>query len=143
MKDYFKKLKYLFSWKDLLFTVVLFGIILTIALLRADTLVETTFQEDSVDIVSSRYCMNIPYDMIDEAELTARIDSEILSGKGDIALQTGTWVNDVWGEFEACLDLDTDNCVVVHLNDGRIFVFSQSDDATTESLYLELLTHLE
>ena len=36
MKEYFAKLKYLFKWRDLAFTVLLFALILTVAFCRAE-----------------------------------------------------------------------------------------------------------
>ena len=132
MKEYFQKLKYLFSWKDLAFTALIFVLIIGLAMCKADKIVQTTFGEDAVDIVSSRYSMNIPYDMVEHIELADAVDdSELLNGKGDMAIRTGIWTNEVWGEHYACLDRDAGNCIVVYLNDGRIFVFSRSNDEET------------
>lgn len=135
MKEYFRKLKYLFSTKDLFFTVLIFVIIITMAFCKNAGMMDVTFGDTAVDIVTKQYSMNIPYDMVEKAEL-AEIpeENELIKGKGDITLKTGIWRNDSWGEFHACLDLQTKNCVLVHLNDGRLFVFSHdSDEATRRS----------
>jgi len=140
MKEYFAKLKYLFRWRDLAFTVLLFAIILTIAFCRAEKLVEVTFGDEAVDIVCSRYYLNIPYDMVDSVEL-AEIsdDDEIIQATADIALRTGHWRSAVWGEYYACMDLQTDFCVLVHLDDGRFFAFSTKSNEVTEQAFETLL----
>ena len=140
MKEYFAKLKYLFKWRDFAFTVVLFAIIIAIAFFRGSNLVEVTFEEDAVDIVSSRYSMNIPYDMIESAQLAeVDEDDEIIQATADIALRTGQWSNAVWGEYSACIDMQTEVCVLVHLDDGRYFAFSTKSQEATEQAYNTLL----
>ena len=129
MKEYFAKLKYLFKWRDLAFTALLFALILTVAFCRAEDMIQVNFGEDALDVVTNRYSMNIPYDMIESVEI-GQIDNDdqLLEGKGDIALRTGHCKNKDWGEYYGILDLQTKTCVVIHLNDGRIFVFSQKSD---------------
>lgn len=144
MKEYFAKLKYLFRWRDLAFTVVLFVIILTIAFCRAEGLVKVSFGDDAVDIVTDKYAMNIPYDMVESVELgQIDEDDDLLNGVGDIALRTGQWYNEVWGEYSACMDVQTDNCVLVHLNDGRLFVFSYDSDEANIQAYETLLSKID
>lgn len=144
MKDYFKKLKQLFRLRDLVFTVLLFSIILGIAFCKAESQVEVTFNDASVDVVSARYSMNIPYDMVAEIDLVEYIqDSTLLKGKGDISLQTGTWTNEVWGEYFACVDLGSKQCVKVKLEDGRLFVFSRLSDEETATIFETFQSHLE
>lgn len=143
MKEYFAKLKYLFKWRDVAFTVLIFAIILTMAFCMGKTMMDVTFGETALDITTSRYSMNIPYDMVKSVEL-GRIDGddELLSGVADIALRTGQWKNEVWGEYSACMDVQTDNCVLVHLNDGRLFVFSYESNETNEEAYETLLSKI-
>ena len=134
MKEYFAKLKYLFKWRDLAFTVLLFAIILTIAFCRAESMMDVTFGETAVDITTSRYTMNIPYDMVESIELgLIDEDDDLVSGVSDLALRTGTWTNKVWGEYSACMDVQTSKCILVYLNDGRLFVFSHKSDEKVQS----------
>lgn len=144
MKEYFKKLKYLFKWRDLAFTVLLFTVILTIAFCRAESMMDVTFGETAVDITTSRYNMNIPYDMVDSIEIgKVDEDDDLVSGVADIALRTGTWTNEVWGEYSACVDVQTDDCIVVHLNDGRIFVFSHKSNETVAEEFATFQSYLD
>lgn len=132
MKEYFAKLKYLFKWRDLAFTVLLFGLILGIAFCRGQNLVEVTFGEQAVDVVSAKFGMNIPYDMIESVQLAEVCeDDKIVNARADMALRTGQWSSAVWGEYSACVDMQTNVCVLVHLHDGRYFAFSSKSDAFT------------
>ena len=143
MREYFAKLKYLFKWRDLAFTVLLFTLILTVAFCRAENMIQVTFGEDALDVVTSRYSMNIPYDMVESVEIgELDKDDEIIQGKGDIALRTGHCSNKDWGEYYGILDLQTKTCVVIRLNDGRLFVFSHQSDEKVESDAATLISHL-
>lgn len=143
MKEYFAKLKYLFKWRDLAFTVLLFALILTIAFCRAESMMDVTFGETAVDITTSRYSMNIPYEMVESIEL-GKIDEndQLVNGVADIALRTGTWHNDQWGEYSACMDVQTDDCIVVYLNDGRTFVFSHESNETVAEEFATFQSYL-
>lgn len=143
MKEYFAKLKYLFRWRDFFFTVLLFTIILTIAFCRAESMMEVTFGEAAVDIHTSRYHMNIPYDLVESVEMgLIDEDDELVSGVSDLALRTGTWSNREWGEYTACMDVQTSKCVLVRLKDGRLFVFSHQSDDQVRQDYETLLSHV-
>ena len=145
MKDFFAKLKYLFRWRDVAFAVVLLTLTLTLAYCKADSMMEVTFGNEALDVVTDRYTLNVPYDMVDHIEVAA-YDSkdEAVKGKGkdDMALRTGIWVNEIWGEYYACIDRQTDTCILIHLNDGRLFAFSHKSDDNVQAEYEEFLTHL-
>lgn len=129
MKEYFAKLKYLFKWRDLAFTVLLFALILTVAFCRAEDMIQVTFGEEALDVVTNRYTMNVPYEMIESVEVgVLDKDDEIIVGKGDIALRTGHCTNKDWGEYYGIIDLQTSKCVMIHLNNGQLFVFSHKSD---------------
>ena len=143
MKDFFAKLKYLFRWRDLLFAAFLIGIAMLFAFCGAANMIEVTYGDTAVDIVTSKYTMNIPYEMIESVEIAAvSEDDEQINGRSDMALRTGVWKNEAWGEYHACIDLQTSKCVLIRLNDGRIFVFSHQSDEKVQQDYETLLSHL-
>ena len=143
MKEYFAKLKYLFKWRDLAFTVLLFTLILTVAFCRAEDMIQVNFGEDALDVSTSRYSMNIPYEMIESVEVgILDKDDKIIEGKGDIALRTGHCTNKDWGEYYGVIDLQTSKCVLIYLNDGRLFVFSHQSDEKVQSDAATLQTYL-
>ena len=143
MKEYFAKLKYLFKWRDLAFTLLLFALILTVAFCRAEDMIQVNFGEAALDVMTSRYSMNIPYDMIETVEIdNLDKDDEIIKGKGDIALRTGHCINKNWGEYYGIIDLQTSKCVLIRLNDGRLFVYSHQSDEKVQQDYENLLSRL-
>ena len=143
MKEYFAKLKYLFKWRDLAFTLLLFALILTVAFCRADDMITVNYGEKAVDVMTNRYSMNIPYDMIESVQIgDVDEDDEIIKGKGDIALLTGHCTNKNWGEYYGIIDRQTDKCVLVRLNDGRLFVYSHQSDEKVQQDYENLLSCL-
>ena len=134
MNDFFAKLKYLFRWRDVLFALLIIAVAIGMAFCTAGNVMEVTFGEAAVDVVTAKYTMNIPYDMVESIEIAEYSeDDEIIDGKNDITLRTGIWKNESWGEYYACLDLQTDTCILVHLNDGRLFVFSHKSDEKVAS----------
>lgn len=138
------KFRDFFSIKHILFAVCLFALFIGIAVWESNTQVEVTFESTALSVYSDRYTMNIPYDQIASAELSevAEPGEQVENGYDDKILRAGHWKNDAWGDYYACLDLDTSNCIVVRLEDGRIFVISQKDDKETASIYETLQTHL-
>ncbi len=129
MKEYFAKLKYLFKWRDVAFAVILLTIALIGAFCQGQNLMTVTFGAESVDVVTDKYSMNIPYDMVASVEVAEYSDDdENVDGRDDMVLRTGVWMSQNWGEYHACLDLQTDTCILVRLNDGRLFVFSHKSD---------------
>ena len=143
MKEYFAKLKYLFKWRDLAFTVLLFALIITFAFCRAEDMIRVEFGEEALDVVTNRYSMNIPYDMVESVEIgEVDPDDELIQGKGDIAMRTGLCSNKDWGEYYGILDLQTGKCVLIRLNDGRLFVFSHKSDEKVMEDFNTLRSHL-
>lgn len=132
------------SKKDLVFGVILFALVIVVSLFQPSNKILAEFEENAVNVKSSRYAMNIPYEMVQSIELTEKPDmGQPVDGKDDMILQTGTWHNDTWGNYEMCAEIATDNCIVIHLTDGRIFVISRRDDAETEKVFEEFQGHLE
>lgn len=135
MKNPFRSL----SLKDLGFGILLFGLVIAISILQPSNKILAEFGEDSVDIKSSRYALNIPYDLIQSAELVDKPDmGHVLDGHDDAILQTGSWENDTWGAYTACVEMSTDNCIVLHLTDGRTFVISRRDNEETQAVFQKL-----
>lgn len=131
------------STKDFGFGVILFGLVVAISLFQPSNKILAEFEEDSVTVKSSRYTMNIPYDMVDSIELVDKPDmGEIVDGKDDMILQTGLWKNETWGEYYMCTEIATDNCIVIHLEDERIFVISRRDDKETAKIFKEFQNYL-
>ena len=138
------KFKDYFSLKQILFAVLLFAILIPVALWDSNTQVKVNFGSENVNIRSDRYSMSVPFADITSTELAELADpgEKVEDGFDDDIIRTGKWLNDTWGEYYIIADLDTTNCVVIHLEDGRTFVFSSKDNDQTTKLYEQLLTYL-
>lgn len=131
------------STKDFGFGVILFALVIAVSILQPSNKIIAEFDEDAVDIKSSKFAMNIPYDMVADLELMEKPDmGQPLTGRDDMILQTGQWKNDIWGEYYACVEIATDNCIVIHLTDGQTFVVSRRDNAETQKVFEEFQHHL-
>ena len=138
------KLRDYFSLKQILFAVLLFALLIPIALWDSSTQVAVSFSDESIFVKSDRYSLSVSYAEIASAELTylAAPGEKVEDGFDDDILRCGVWENDIWGRYFIVADLDTSNCVVLHLKDGRTFVFSCKNDETTASHYSQLLPYL-
>lgn len=131
------------SKRDFIFGLVIFALVILISLFQPSNKVAVDFDAESVTVRSSRHTLNVPYDMIVSAELAEKPDmGSPTSGHDDMILQTGSWHNDTWGDYEACVEIATDNCIVFTLTDGRHFVVSRRGNEETASVFAELQSHL-
>lgn len=136
-RDYFSK-------KQLFFALFIFIILIPIALWQSSNLVKVSFNSEHVNISSSKYSMSIRYNEIASAELVdlAEAGEKVQDGYDDDLIRTGVWKNNTWGEYTVCVDLDATQCIVAHLDDGRIFVFNRKNNETTADLFETLQTYL-
>lgn len=131
--------------RQFFFGLFLFAVMIPIAVLDSNTQVKVSFYDTSVYITSDKYSMDVPYDIIESASLETLPDpgERVENSYDNDVLRAGVWENDTWGNYHIAADLDADNCVVLRLDDGRIFVFSSKNETKTEKLYNELLTYLD
>lgn len=140
MKRFWK----LVSVKDLVFGTVIFAIVVLMTVVQSADKVKVTFGEESMDVKTAKYAMNIPYDMIDTVDIMDMPDrGEVVDGADDMAVRTGMWKNDAWGEYYVCADLKVSKCIVMHLNNDSVFVISRKDVEETQLVYDTLCTHLK
>ena len=132
--------------RQLLFVLFLFALLIPVAIWDSDAQVKVTFNDTAVNIKSDQLKMTIDYSLIESAELAPMGDRGTDIGEDvhdDGLVRTGLWSNADWGEYHICADLDTSVCVVVHLHDGRTFVFSRKNDTATEEDFNTLQLHLQ
>ena len=130
--------------RQFVFSLVIIALLIPVAIWDSDTQVKISFGNSEVQIKSDRYNMTVPYDLIASAELSELYapGEKVEDGFDNDIVRTGTWRNEEWGVYSVNADPDTSKCVVLHLTDGRIFVFSSKDDEKTVKLHETLLTHL-
>ena len=137
-----KKFWHIVSKKDLIFGLIILALTILISF-KPSNKVRFTYGEDSVDIKTTRFSMNIPYDMVEDLELVSKPDmGEKVDGFTDDIIAHGLWKNASWGEYTACLEVCTENCILVHLDDGRLFVLSRRNNEETQKVFEEFKTYL-
>lgn len=140
---FWEKFGKLVSRKDLIFGILLFAVVIAMAAFETYYKVKVEFSDTAVDIRTSKYSMNIPYDLVESVELVALPEAgEVIDGADDMAARTGLWKNETWGEYYICADLNSPSCIVAHLEDGRIFVFSRRNEEETAKIYNKFLDQL-
>lgn len=130
--------------RQLFFVLTLFTILIPIAIWDSNTQVKVTFDSTELYIDSDKYSMAVPYDIISSTELVTLPEAgeKVADGFDDDIIRTGVWTNSVWGEYYIVADLDVSNCIVLHLNDERIFVFSCKNEEKTAEYFNTLQTYL-
>ena len=137
-----KKFWYVVSKKDFIFGLVVFALAILISL-KPSNKVRVKFDESSVDIVTTKYSMNIPYNLVDSVSLMDKPElGTQIDGYNDNIVAYGVWENDTWGEYTACIEGATDNCIAIHLTDGRIFVISRRDNEETQRVFEEFQAYV-
>ena len=131
--------------RQLLFAVVLFALAIPVAILDSSTQVKVDFGQEQVSIRSDRYNMTVRYEQIASAQLSplAEPGEDMEDAFDNDILRAGKWHNDTWGDYYITADLDASNCIVLQLDDGRIFVFSRKNDTATSEDFRILQTHLK
>lgn len=130
--------------KQLLFVLAVFVILIPIAIWDSDTQIKVSFDPESLYVKSDEYVLTVPYAIITSAELTALPEAgeELEEAVDNGIIRTGKWHNDTWGEYYINADLDAGTCILLTLNDGRLFAFSCKDNAKTAELFDTLQAYL-
>ena len=139
------KFRDFFSLKHILFAVFVMAVMIPFAIAQGNNTVKVNVNEKQVLARSSRYQMLVDYEIIDSIELMPLADAgEKRSDDSydDGIVRYGDWENDTWGAYSVCADVDVETCIVLHLNDGRTFVFNRKDPQETETIYQQLLAKL-
>ncbi len=139
-----KKFWKLVSKKDLLFGILIFAVVIGMGIYDSTHKVAVSFTETYVEINVNDYSMNIPFELIYSISLTQMPDrGSVVDGSDDMQVRTGIWNNETWGEYYVCANLNSTSCIVTELTDGRIFVFTASNNKKTESAYDTLMAYLD
>ena len=139
----FKKFWQLVSKKDLIFGALLILVVVIITFVEINNKITVTFEDAAVTIQSSKYSMKVDYDLISSAELVEMPDEgEVVDGFDDMSIRTGNWHNAAWGDYVVCAVPQATNCVVMHLTDGRTFVFNCKSNEETAAIYETLTAHI-
>ena len=138
-----KKFWQLVSRKDLIFIICIFLLVIVISLVEPLTKITVTMDDSAVEAKSTRYFINVKYELIESAELVEMPDKgNVVNGSDDMSIRYGIWNNDTWGEYTIVAIPNATNCIVMHLHDGRTFVFNARSNEYTAELFAALSAHL-
>ena len=135
----------IFSLKQIIMAVLVLTLFILIGLWDSATQVKVSFHEQSVVVKADKYQMDIPYDRVESVELVVlpEAGTGIKYDFDDNTMRSGYWENKAWGPHHVIVDLEAENCIVLRLDNGEIFVFSRKDTASTTELYHTLCAHLK
>ena len=94
------------------------------------------FGEDALAISAEKQDWNIPYDRIISLGL-ADVENfgTLLNGTEKRALHYGSYENDVWGQYNLCIDPRIETCIVIETSNG-FFVLNYENEESTQQLYI-------
>ena len=126
-----------------IFGLCLFIVVIGVSLVEAHFRIDVAMSDAQMTVSSNRYNMSVEYSLIESAELAEMPDrGENIDGKDETSIRYGQWSNGTWGEYYVCAIPNATNCVVLHLTDGRTFVFNARSNDYTAELFAELQSHL-
>lgn len=138
-----KKFLNTYLGRYLIFGLCLFAVVVGVSLVEAQFRIEVAMTDADITVTSNRYNLRVEYDLITSAELTEMPDrGENIDGKDETSIRYGVWSNETWGEYTVLAIPNATNCIVLHLNDGRIFVFNARSNDYTAELFGQLQDHL-
>lgn len=126
-----------------IFGLCLFLVVIAISFFEAQGRITVNFTDTAVEISSNKYNMLVKYELIESVELMDMPDrGDSKGGNDDASIRIGEWNNDVWGDYTVLAIPHATNCIVLHLNDGRTFVFNARSNDYTAELFAQLQSHL-
>ena len=127
----------------LIFGLCLFAVVIGVSMVEAHFRIEVTVTDADISVGSNRYNLRVEYDLIETLELVEMPDrGENIDGRDETSIRYGIWSNDTWGEYTVLAVPNATNCIVLHLNDGRTFVFNARSNDYTAEIFAQLQTHL-
>ena len=138
-----KKFLNTYAGRYTIFGLCLFLVVIGVSLVEAHFRIDVTFTDTDITASSNRYNLRIEYNMIESAALVEMPDrGENIEGKDETSIRYGVWSNAAWGEYTVLAVPNATNCIVLHLNDGRTFVFNARSNDYTAELFAQLQAHL-
>lgn len=122
--------------KNLTFLLLILAIILFYIFSGGSVGISLDFGEESLTLSASDYDWTIPYDQIESLELSSLPDTGTrIEGIEKRTLCCGSWTNDSWNGYILCINPKIDQCVIVTMNDGSIYVLNYENSEATQQLH--------
>lgn len=122
--------------KNLVFILLILALVLFYIFSGGSVGVSLDFGEEALILSGSDYDWLIPYEQIESLELAEFYDvGTMIDGIEKRTLCCGTWKNDTWGKYILCVNPKIDQCIVVTLNTGNIYVLNYENTDSTGQLH--------
>lgn len=122
--------------KNAFFIVLILAIVLVYTFTGGSVGISLDFGEDSLALAASGYDWDIPYADIVSLELTRLPDTgSCIDGTDRRSLACGTWENETWGRYTLCVKPDIENCIIITMTDGRVYVLNYENQESTNELH--------
>lgn len=94
------------------------------------------FGDNTLTVKVKDYTAAIDYHDIGSLQLVAYPEpGTATDGTASGQLRYGTFQNEIWGTYRQCTTSKAENCILITMHDGSIFVLNYQDSETTSALY--------
>lgn len=120
------------------FTIVVFILALVLFYIFSGGSVGITldFGEEALTLSAEDYDWLISYEQIKVLELTDLPElGTVIDGSEKRNLCCGTWKNDTFGKYILCIDRRIENCIVIRMESGDVYVLNYENSDSTAQLH--------
>ena len=122
--------------KNLALIVLILVLVLFYVFSGGSVGISLDFGENELTLSASNYDWLIPYDEIESLELTKLPDKgALIEGIEKRTLCCGTWKNDTFGEYTLCIDPRSENCIIIRMKSGGVYVLNYENSDSTKQLH--------
>ena len=133
--------------RNLIAIILIFAGVTIFFIVRNNNSAFTPFKvEDNAFVLSGSadYSFSIPVDSITSVELTEYADmGETLEDHSTKNYISGTYKNDQFGTYKACLLKKVKKCISVTCSDGSVYIFNYESARSTEELHKAILKYID
>ena len=122
--------------KNLTLIILILALVLFYVFSGGSVGISLDFGENELTLSASNYDWLIPYDEIESLELAELPDKgTLIEGIEKRTLCCGTWKNDTFGEYTLCADPRIENCIVIRMESGDVYVMNYENSDSTNQLH--------
>lgn len=103
--------------------------------------IDATLHDDHLRVEGPMFDVRVDYDRIDSVEMIDSLDFGHRFGYSDGSIKSGTFTNDIYGNYDLAVYYNVPKFIVVHQGD-KVLVFNQQSEAESISFYNDLLNRL-
>lgn len=122
--------------KNLFFIAVILAMVLFYTFSGGSVGISLDFGDAVLTVSAEKFDHAIPYEDVENLELTSLPDpGTLLEGADKRSLRYGTWENGQWGVYQQCVTPKAEQCIVITMESGDVFLLNYQDPESTAALY--------